>query len=246
MTLHSVHEPYFQKKLDPGISLSSEAFWLIVYSYRTPGLASWKRSCNTHGSTFEQDYVNHSALSLCAMSSFNGAIYLLLHKFSFFNSTVSINKAKISALVLNREGSFSLQGSKISQSSIHTVSQHLFSQMYKDVSQLVSTSCYQTFERVFYFNLLVLLESTGVPWWALGMSGSPVVPSSRRWRLPRPPCSHHSTGWSSPRSESIYWGCHFGAPRNSQLRPPPQCGCPRLPLGSVQCQRSLRGIWHFM
>lgn len=40
VTLHSVHEPYFQKKLDTGMSLPSEKFWLIVYSYRTPGLVS--------------------------------------------------------------------------------------------------------------------------------------------------------------------------------------------------------------
>lgn len=46
VTLHSVHEPYFQKKVDEGMSLPSETFWLIVYSYRTPGLVSWKRSCN--------------------------------------------------------------------------------------------------------------------------------------------------------------------------------------------------------
>lgn len=86
----------------------------------------------------------------------------------------------------------------------------------------------------------VLLESRVVPWWAQEMSGSRGAPSSHRWILSLQPCSHHSTGSSSPHSESICRDCHSGGPRNFQLQPLPQYGCPWPPLVSVQCQHILK------
>lgn len=93
-----------------------------------------------------------------------------------------------------------------------------------------------------HVKMWILLVSTVVPWWAQETSGSPGVPSSHRWILSQLPCTLHSTGSSIPRSGSICWGCRYGVPRNSQLQPPPQCGCPRLPLGSAQCRRSLNDM----
>lgn len=86
----------------------------------------------------------------------------------------------------------------------------------------------------------VLLESRAVRWWAQETSGSPGALSSHRWILSPLPCSHHSTGSSSPRSESICWGCRSGEPRNFQLQPLPGCRYPWPPRESVQCQRILK------
>lgn len=84
------------------------------------------------------------------------------------------------------------------------------------------------------------LESRAALWWAQETSGSPGAPSFHRWILSLLPCSHHSTGLSSPRSKSIYWGCHCVGPRNFQLQPLPRYGYPWLPLVSNQCQHNLK------
>lgn len=108
-----------------------------------------------------------------------------------------------------------------------------------------------SFHRVFRYwlasqrdkvKMLILPESTVVPWWAQETSGSPAVPSSHRWILYQLLCTLHSTELSNRHSENTYWGCHSVVPRNSQLQLPPQCGCPKLPLGSVQYLRSLKDI----
>lgn len=90
------------------------------------------------------------------------------------------------------------------------------------------------------FSFAVLLESRAVPWWARETSGSRGAPSSHRWILSLQPCSHHSTGSSSPHLESICRGCHSGGPRNFQLQPFPQYGYLWPPLVSVQCQHILK------
>lgn len=75
--------------------------------------------------------------------------------------------------------------------------------------------------------------------WGQETSGFPAVLSSHRWTLFQPPCTLRSTESSSLRSENTCWGYHFAAPRNFQLLPLLQSGCPRLPQESVQCQHIL-------
>ena len=110
----------------------------------------------------------------------------------------------------------------------------------------LSVQQWQTSQRnkCFQNTFSVIPESTAVPLWAQEKSGFPVVLSSHRWILLQLPCILHSTGSSSLHSENTCWGCHFVVPRNSQLQPPPRSGCPRLPLGSVQCLHSLKYITH--
>lgn len=68
VTLHSAQEPNFQKKTDEGMSLSSETFRLMVYSYRTPGLVSWKRSCDTKCNVWQILTLTHKGTCSCLLN----------------------------------------------------------------------------------------------------------------------------------------------------------------------------------